>query len=139
MAMTARRVVLKSRPVGAPKPGDFSIVESPVPAPGDGEILTRTIYLSIDPYMRGRISGVKSYAKGVDPGDVMVGGCVGQVVESHAAGLAAGDYVEAALGWRSHAVAPGHMLRKLDAADAPISTAVGVLGMPGMTAYFALL
>jgi hypothetical protein len=89
--------------------------------------------------MRGRISGVASYAKGVDPGDVMVGGCVGQVVESKASSLKPGDFVEGPMGWRSHAVLPAHLLRKLDPSVAPISTANGVLGMPGMTAYFALL
>ncbi len=135
----ARQFVLAARPQGAPKPSDFRLETVPMPQPRHGEALVRVIYLSIDPYMRGRISGMKSYTKGVDPGEVMVGGCVGQVVESHAPGLARGDFVEGALGWRSHAVAPGHMLRKLDPADAPISTAVGVLGMPGMTAYFALL
>jgi NADPH-dependent curcumin reductase len=135
----AKQIVLAARPQGMPKSSDFRVESVPMPAAKHGEALVRVIYLSIDPYMRGRISGVKSYAKGVDPGDVMVGGCVGQVVESAAPGLAPGDFVEGALGWRSHAVAPGHMLRKLDPADAPISTAVGVLGMPGMTAYFATL
>ena len=139
MAMTARRVVLKSRPVGAPKPGDFSIVESPVPAPGDGEILTRTIYLSLDPYMRGRISGVKSYAKGVDPGDLMVGGTVGEVLDSKHPGFKAGDLVQGYDGWQTHGVSKGVGVRKLDPGQAPISTALGVLGMPGMTAYVGLL
>ena len=139
MAMTARRVVLKSRPVGAPKPGDFSVVESPVPAPGDGEILTRTIYLSLDPYMRGRISGVKSYAKGVDPGDLMVGGTVGEVIDSKHPGFKAGDLVQGYDGWQTHGVSKGVGVRKLDPGQAPISTALGVLGMPGMTAYVGLL
>ena len=94
MAITARKVILKSRPVGAPKPSDFAVVEAPVPAPGDGEILCRTIYLSLDPYMRGRISGVKSYAKGVDPGELMVGGTVSEVIESKHPGFKAGDIVQ---------------------------------------------
>ena len=81
-AVTTRRVLLKSRPVGAPKPSDFELVETSLPALKDGEMLCRTIYLSLDPYMRGRISGVKSYAKGVDPGELMVGGTVSEVLES---------------------------------------------------------
>jgi NADPH-dependent curcumin reductase CurA len=138
MPVTSRRVLLKSRPVGAPKPTDFEIVEAPVASPADGEILTRTIYLSLDPYMRGRISGVKSYAKGVDPGELMVGGTVGEVIESKHPGFKAGDIVQGQDGWQTHAVSKGAM-RKLDPSQAPISTALGVLGMPGMTAYVGLL
>jgi NADPH-dependent curcumin reductase len=139
MAVTSRRVVLKSRPVGAPKPGDFDLVEAPVAAPGDGELLCRTIYLSLDPYMRGRISGVKSYARGVDPGDLMVGGTVSEVLESRHPGFAAGDIVQGSDGWQTHAVAKAAGVRKLDPSQAPVSTALGVLGMPGMTAYVGLL
>ena len=139
MAVTSRRVILKSRPVGAPKPGDFALVEAPVPGVGDGEILTRTIYLSLDPYMRGRISGVKSYAKGVDPGELMVGGTVGEVVESKHPAFKPGDIVQGYDGWQTHAVSKGVGARKLDPSQAPISTALGVLGMPGMTAYVGLL
>src|SRR5688572_1708340 len=137
--VTSRRVVLKSRPVGVPKPTDFSVVEAPVSAPSDGEILTRTIYLSLDPYMRGRISGVKSYAKGVDPGDLMVGGTVGEVLASKHPGFTPGDLVQGYDGWQTHGLSKGAGVRKLDAAHAPISTALGVLGMPGMTAYVGLL
>jgi NADPH-dependent curcumin reductase CurA len=139
MAVNARRIVLKNRPVGAPKPTDFSVVDAPVPSPGDGEILTRTIYLSLDPYMRGRISGVKSYAKGVDPGDLMVGGTVGQVLESKHPGFKTGDLVQGYDGWQTHGVSKGVGVRTLDPKQAPISTALGVLGMPGMTAYVGLL
>src|ERR1043165_5420131 len=99
-AVTSRRVLLKSRPVGAPKPSDFEIAEAPVPAPKDGELLCRTIYLSLDPYMRGRISGVKSYAKGVDPGELMVGGTVGEVIESRHAAFKPGAVVPGSEGWR---------------------------------------
>lgn len=134
-----QQIVLARRPQGMPKPTDFRLETAPMPRPEHGQALVRVIYLSIDPYMRGRISGAVSYAKGVDPGEVMVGGCVGQVVESKAPGLNAGDFVEGPMGWRSHAVLPAGLLRKLDPAVAPISTANGVLGMPGMTAYFALL
>ncbi len=138
-AVTSRRVILKSRPLGAPKPSDFDLVEAPVPAPKSGEILCRTIYLSLDPYMRGRISGVKSYAKGVDPGDLMVGGTVSEVVESRHPDFKAGDLVQGYDGWQTHAVSNGAGVRRLDPAQAPISTALGVLGMPGMTAYVGLL
>jgi NADPH-dependent curcumin reductase len=134
-----RQIVLRRRPVGLPKPGDFELVESPVPAPKDGEILTRTLYLSLDPYMRGRISGVKSYAQSVDLGEVIVGATVGEVLESRHPGLAKGDVVQGYGGWQSHAVAAGGMVRRLDPGQAPVSTALGVLGMPGMTAYVGLL
>jgi NADPH-dependent curcumin reductase CurA len=135
----SRQIVLRSRPVGMPKPGDFELVESPVPPPKDGEVLCRTIYLSLDPYMRGRISGARSYAQSVEPGQVIVGGTVGQVLESKHPGLATGDIVLGYDGWQSHAVSKGGGLRKLDSKQAPISTALGVLGMPGMTAYVGLL
>jgi NADPH-dependent curcumin reductase len=138
-AETNRRVVLKRRPVGAPVPEDFELIEAPVPRAGDGQIVSRTIYLSLDPYMRGRISGVKSYAKGVDPGDLMVGGTVGEVVESRHPGFAPGDLVAGSDGWQAYGVSTGMGVRKLDPAQAPISTALGVLGMPGMTAYVGLL
>ena len=138
-AVTSRRVILKSRPVGAPKPSDFELVEQPVPAPKDGEMLGRTVYLSLDPYMRGRISGVKSYAKGVDPGELMVGGTVSEVLESKHPSFKPGDYVQGFNGWQTHAISNGTGVRTLDPAQAPISTALGVLGMPGMTAYVGLL
>ncbi len=134
-----RQVVLRSRPVGMPKPDDFDLVESPLPSPKEGEVLCRTIYLSLDPYMRGRISGAKSYAASVEPGQVIVGGTVGEVLESRHPGLAKGDVVLGYDGWQSHAVSKGGGLRKLDPKQAPVSTALGVLGMPGMTAYVGLL
>ncbi len=134
-----RQIVLRSRPVGMPKPSDFDLVESPLPTPKDGEVLTRTIYLSLDPYMRGRISGARSYAQSVEPGQVIVGGTVGEVLESRHPAVARGDLVLGYDGWQSHAVSKGGALRKLDPKQAPISTALGVLGMPGMTAYVGLL
>jgi NADPH-dependent curcumin reductase CurA len=134
-----RQIVLRSRPVGMPKPSDFDLVESPLPTPKDGEVLTRTIYLSLDPYMRGRISGARSYAQSVEPGQVIVGGTVGEVLESRHPAVARGDLVLGYDGWQSHAVSNGGALRKLDPKQAPISTALGVLGMPGMTAYVGLL
>jgi NADPH-dependent curcumin reductase len=134
-----RQIVLRSRPVGMPKPSDFDLVESPRPTPKDGEVLTRTVYLSLDPYMRGRISGARSYAPSVEPGQVIVGGTVGEVLESRHPAVARGDLVLGYDGWQSHAVSKGGALRKLDPKQAPISTALGVLGMPGMTAYVGLL
>ena len=138
-ASVTRQIVLRSRPAGMPKPADFDLVEAPLPAPKEGEILTRTIYLSLDPYMRGRISGVKSYAASVELGQVIVGATVGEVLESKHPGLAKGDIVQGYAGWQSHAVAAGAAVRKLDPKQAPVSTALGVLGMPGMTAYVGLL
>src|SRR5262245_58993995 len=124
--VTNRRVLLKPRPEGAPRPEDFELVESPLAHPAEGEILCRTIYLSLDPYMRGRISGVKSYAKGVDPGELMVGGTVGEVIESRHPGFAAGDLVAGGDGWQAYGLSKGMGVRKLDPAQAPISTALGV-------------
>jgi len=138
-AVTSRQIVLRRHPVGMPTPGDFDLIESPAPSPKDGEVLCRTIYLSLDPYMRGRISGARSYAQPVELGQVIVGATVDQVLESRSAGLAPGDIVLGYAGWQSHAVAKGAGLRKLDPKQAPISTALGVLGMPGMTAYVGLL
>jgi hypothetical protein len=122
-----------------PKESDFALVEAPMPAPGDGQVLVKTHYLSVDPYMRGRITGIRSYADPVNIGDVMIGGAVGQVVESHHAGFATGDFVLGNWGWREYAAVEGQTLHKLNPNLAPISTALGVLGMPGMTAYFGFL
>ena len=122
-----------------PKETDFKLVHAPVAQPENGEVLLKTLYLSVDPYMRGRISGVKSYAEPVGIGQVMVGGAVGGVVVSKNPKLRAGDIVEGYWGWQEWATSDGKGLRKLDPALAPISTALGVLGMPGMTAYFGLL
>ena len=134
-----RQIVLKSRPVGLPAPADFGMVESPIPEPGDGEVLTRTLWLSLDPYMRSRMNAAKSYAPSVAVGGVMVGRTVGRVLASRAPGFTAGDLVVGPGGWQDYAAIPGAGLRKLDPALAPASTALGVLGMPGMTAYVGLL
>ncbi len=139
MSSVARQFKLAARPVGMPKESDFSLVEIPMPAPGDGQVLVKTSYLSVDPYMRGRITGVRTYADPVLVGDVMVGGAVGQVVESHHSGFAAGDFVVGFWGWQEYAVVDGKTLLKLNPNLAPVSTALGVLGMPGMTAYFGFL
>src|SRR5262245_55960003 len=138
MPIPNRQITLAARPVGFPRESDFTLVRSTAPSPAEGEVLVRSIYLSVDPYMRGRISGVVSYAAPVNIGDVIVGGAVGKVVESVDPNFRVGDIVEGPLGWQEHAVMKGNRLRKIDPTLAPISTAVGVLGMPGLTAYFGL-
>jgi len=134
-----RQIVLHSRPTGPPTAANFALVERPMPEPGDGDVLTRTLWLSLDPYMRGRMNDAKSYASPVALGEVMVGGTVGEVVASRDPRFSAGDIVLGSGGWQAYAVLPGRSLRKLDPGLAPISSALGVLGMPGMTAYVGLL
>jgi NADPH-dependent curcumin reductase CurA len=136
---TQRQVRLASRPVGFPKESDFRVVDAPVPEPGPGEFLVRAVYLSLDPYMRGRMSDARSYVPPVALGDVMEGGVVGEVVRSNHPGFAVGDVVESRFGWQEFAVSAGKGVRRIDPDAAPISTALGVLGMPGLTAYFGLL
>ena len=137
--MNNRQILLKSRPEGAPGLDNFQLAESPMPEPGEGEVLMRTLYLSLDPYMRGRMSAAKSYAKPAVVGQPMVGGTVGEIVTSRNPNYAAGDVVFGYGGWQEYARSSGAGLRKLDPAAAPVSTALGVLGMPGMTAYVGLL
>lgn len=137
--MKSTQIRLAARPVGEPDDSCFETATVDLPALADGQVLLRTVYLSLDPYMRGRMSTAKSYAKPVEVGGVMVGGTVSEVLESRYAGLSAGDFVLSYSGWQSHEVADGRRLRKLDPQAAPISTAVGVLGMPGFTAYAGLL
>src|SRR5712672_1191777 len=133
-----RQVLLKRRPDGMPTPGDFGIVDAPLPEPKAGEVLLRGIYLSLDPYMRGRISGVRSYAKPTEIGDVIEGRVVGQVVRSNHPDFRDGDYAAGGYGWQLYSAVPGNGLLKLEPAEASISTALGILGMPGMTAYIGL-
>jgi NADPH-dependent curcumin reductase CurA len=135
----AKRVVLVSRPVGEPKPSNFRIEEYEVPTPGEGQVLLRTIWLSLDPYMRGRMSDGPSYAAPVPVGGVMEGGTVCEVIASNNPAFAKGDIVLSRAGWQTHALSDGKGLAKIDAKLGAISTAVGVLGMPGMTAYAGLL
>ncbi len=135
----AKRIVLAARPVGEPKPSDFRIEDCQVPVPGEGQVLLRIIWLSLDPYMRGRMSDAASYATPVPIGGVMEGGTVSEVIASNNPGFAKGDIVVSRAGWQTHALSDGNGLRKVDPKLAPISTAVGVLGMPGMTAYTGLL
>jgi len=122
-----------------PKESDFRLVEAPLPALGEGQVLLRSMFLSVDPYMRGRMTGVRTYADPVDIGQVMVGGTVGKVMQSTNPQFRVGDVVTGYWGWQELAISDGKSLQKLDTTIAPPSTALGVLGMPGMTAYFGLL
>src|SRR5436190_16942242 len=133
-----RQVLLKRRPEGMPVAGDFDIVDAPLPEPKEGEVLLRGIYLSLDPYMRGRISGMRSYAKPTEIGDVIEGRVVGQVARSNHPDFREDDYAFGGYGWQLYSAVPGNSLLKLAPAETPISTALGILGMPGMTAYIGL-
>jgi NADPH-dependent curcumin reductase CurA len=133
-----RQFVLDNRPTGMPDESTFKLVEAPVPELKDGEMLVETTYLSVDPYMRGRISKARSYAKPLEIGEVMVGAAVGRVVESRNPKFSAGDEVQGMFGWQSHPVSNGSGVRKLDP-SLPATAALGVLGGPGLTAYFGVL
>ncbi len=133
-----RRILLARRPNGAPVPDDFRLDEAALPALRPGEALVRTIWLSLDPYMRGRMNDAPSYVPPAALDEAMPGECVGQVEASRADGLAPGDFVRGHGGWQSRFVLPADKLIRLDPADAPLSTMLGVLGMPGLTAYVGL-
>lgn len=136
-----RQILLRKRPTGEPRPADFEPAEAPVPAPGAGEVLCRTIYLSLDPYMRGRMNEGISYTGTPNPalGSVMVGGTVSEVIASNNPAFPPGTFVAGYDGWQAYAVSSGKNFRKLDPKEAPLTTALGVLGMPGWTAYVGLL
>lgn len=137
MPSQMRRIALARRPEGMPVPEDFSLETGPLPDPADGDVLVEVTHLSLDPYMRGRMDDAGSYAASVDLGGTMVGQGVGRVLASRASGFAEGDLVTGMTGWVSHASLPGTELRKLDTALPP-TTALGVLGMPGFTAWTGL-
>ncbi len=134
-----RQIILVSRPDGRPKRENFSLTTTEIPKPGTGEVLLRTVYLSLDPYMRGRMSDQESYAEPVALGDVMVGGCVCRVEESRHSGFSAGDWVVSYSGWQDYSIADGNGLLKLSTELTHPSYALGILGMPGFTAYMGLL
>jgi len=134
-----RQITLASRPSGFPEASDFHLTHSPMPWPALGQVLVQTIYLSVDPYMRGRMSDAESYARPLAIGEVMPGGAVGRVLESADPKFAIGGIVQGMLGWQDYAVVKAGELRAIDQSLAPIQTALGVLGMPGLTAYFGLL
>jgi NADPH-dependent curcumin reductase CurA len=136
-----REIHLKSRPVGMPKDTDFELVETSVPEPGDGQFVVRNIWMTVDPYMRGRMMDRKSYVPPFQVGQVLDGGSVGQVVKSRNKAFAEGDYVcgFASGGWREYNLTDGTMFNKVDPSLAPLQCFLGVLGMPGLTAYSSFL
>jgi hypothetical protein len=134
-----RRITLAARPVGFPEESDFVLVEEPVPEPAAGEVLVRSLWLSLDPYMRGRMSEARSYARPTELGEVMTGQVVGEVVASEDGRFAPGDTVVGQLGWQEYAVARGGTVRKVDPGLAPLQAWLHALGTTGLTAYFGLL
>ena len=139
MPQVSREIRLAARPVGEPKPSDFELVEAEVPDPGPGEVLVRNTWMSVDPYMRGRMTDRPSYLPPFQIGAPLEGGAVGEVVESGSPGLATGTVVLHNLGWREHAVVPADHATAVDTSAAPAQAYLGVLGMPGLTAYVGLL
>lgn len=139
MSDTMQHITLASRPTGAPTAGNFALETAPTPTPKAGEVLVRVHYMSLDPYMRGRMDDAKSYAAPVPIGGTMEGGGVGEVIASKAEGWAVGDFAFGMFGWATHAVARGALLHKLDPALGPITAALGVLGMPGFTGWHGLM
>jgi NADPH-dependent curcumin reductase CurA len=137
--MQNKEILFASRPTGMPTLGTFKIVETEVPQLNDGEVLVRSLYLSVDPYLRGRMREGKSYVAPFKLGEVISSGAVGEVMESRAPAFQPGDIVSGMLGWRLYNAAKATELIKVDPRLAPVSTALGVLGMPGLTAYFGLL
>ena len=130
---------MAARPKGYPRNEDFLVIESEIPKIKEGELLVKIDWLSLDPYMRGRMNDVKSYAPSVEVGEVMVGGAVGTIIESRTSLFSTGEIVEGSFGWQSYALSNGLGLRKINPELGPIQSSIGVLGMPGLTAYFGLL
>lgn len=133
------RVVLANRPEAEPSPSDFRVEEAPIPDVDDGQVLLRTIYVSLDPYMRGRMRDVETYTEPQSLDEVMEGGAVGQVTESRHEDFEPGDFVLSQTGWQEYAVADGEQLTEVSPEYAPLSYYLGILGMPGLTAYVGLL
>jgi len=138
MSEQMQRITLASRPDGAPEAGNFRLETGPAPTPGDGEVLMRVHYMSLDPYMRGRMDDVKSYAAPVPIGGTMEAGTVGEVIASNSPAFKPGDFAFGMGGWATHACLRAKELRKLDPAHGPITAALGVLGMPGFTGWYGL-
>jgi NADPH-dependent curcumin reductase CurA len=135
MPETNRRILFARSPQGLPVPEDFGSDETAIPTPGPGQFLSRTLFLSLDPYYRNVMKNSQIYTDRLSPGDVMVGETVAQVMESRNPEYRSGDYVAVRNGWQQYALSSGQGVRKLDAAVAPVSTGLGVLGMPGLTGY----
>ena len=138
MAAKNMQVLLASRPVGWVKESDFRIVETPVPSPAEGQVLIRNLWLSLDPYMRGRMNDARSYAAKVELGEVMTGETVGEVIESKNSKFKPGDAVAGRVGWQQYALSDGRDLRPIDPELVPLSANLGVVGMPGVTAWVGL-
>lgn len=132
------RIALASRPTGAPTDDNFSYEAADIPVPGEGEVLVRVHYMSLDPYMRGRMDDAKSYAASVQIGDTMEAGGVGEVIASNDPGFKPGDFAFGMFGWATHGVQPGKMLRKIDPNVVPLPAVLGVMGMPGFTGWWGL-
>jgi NADPH-dependent curcumin reductase CurA len=135
----SRDIRLKSRPTGMPTHENFELAETRVATPGPGQVLVRNAYMSVDPYMRGRMVDRKSYVPPFQIGEALQGGAVGQVVASNSPNVKVGDYVQSMLGWREWFVADAGAVQKIDVSAAPLQTFLGAMGMPGMTAYVGLL
>jgi len=136
--MKSREIHLNEYLKGAPKPENYSVVDADIPSPGDGEVTVKNLFISVDPYMRGRMSGIKTYIDPFPLGQVMEGGSVGEVVESNFDGLKPGDHVMSMFGWREAYCAPGKALMKIDTSILPPQAFLGVAGLTGMTAYVGL-
>jgi len=137
--MTSRQIIFASRPKGMPGPDNFSFEEYELPQINDGELLLQSVYISVDPYMRGRMNEAKSYVPPFEIGKPLMGGVVAKVLESRSANFKAGDFVTGMLPWRERMIVPGKHVQKIDATIAPPSYYLGILGMPGLTAYFGLI
>ena len=136
--MKSREIHLNSYLKGDPKPENYALVETDVPAPGEGEVTVKNHYISVDPYMRGRMSGIRTYVGPFETGKVMEGGAVGEVVESKYDGLKPGDFVNSMFGWREAYTAPGKALQKVDTSVLPPQAYLGIAGLTGLTAYVGI-
>ena len=134
-----RQILLVKRPIGVPDESCFKSVTSEIPRPADGQVLLRTLFLSVDPYMRGRMNDRRSYVAPFQLNEVLTGGIVGEVVKSKSNNFVEGNFVAGNFGWQDYSIADEKEVRKVNPEIAPVSTALGVLGMPGLTAYFGLL
>jgi NADPH:quinone reductase len=137
--MQSKRILFHKRPVGLPHHDCFQLVEAPVAIPGKGEVLLKTLYVSVDPYLRGRMSERKSYTSGFSPGEPMKSGIVAEVIESNNSEFKSGDHVTGMLEWSEYQINPGEGLTKINEQEAPLSAWLGLLGMPGLTAYLGLM
>lgn len=139
MSHMTKQIKLAKRPIGTPTKEDFDFCEAPIGTPADGEVLIRTVYISVDPYLRGRMQDAKSYVAPFKLDEVITSGIIGQVVQSKSDQFSKGDVITGNLGWQEYSVANEKMVRKIDPSVAPVTTNLGIIGMTGLTAYFGLL